>query len=160
MPLAKYNDMIQAIPPDRADQPFRMSVLPWRSGRSRPITDAHRLKAADKNIAVDGVAVADEVSWCCCPTICLGELTCDPLSRWMCGDSQPQDLAATVLQYQQSIEQSEGDCRNTNRSIDAMPSAWLCRNVLQPWDGGRLRLAMYWATVVCPTSMPSLRSSP
>src|SRR5712691_10792310 len=32
--------------------------------------------------------------------------------------------------------------------------------VFQPCDGGRLLLAMYFATVVCPTSMPSLSSSP
>lgn len=48
----------------------------------------------------------------------------------------------------------------TNRSIDAIPSAWLRRNVFHPCDGGRLPRAIYWATVVCPTSMPSLRSSP
>ena len=112
MPFAKYNNMIQAIPPDRADQTFRISVLPWRSGRSRPITDAHRLKAADENVAVNGIAITDDVSWCCCPTICLGELTCDPLGRWVRGDSQLKDLATTVLQYHQSIEQSEGDGRN------------------------------------------------
>ena len=29
MPLAKYNYIVQAIPPDRADQPFRIAVLPW-----------------------------------------------------------------------------------------------------------------------------------
>jgi hypothetical protein len=112
MPLAKYDDMIQAIPPDRADQPFRISVLPWRSRRRRPVTNAHRLKAAGENVAVDGVAVTDEVSWCCGPTVGLGELACDPLSRWLRGDPQQSDLAATVLQYQQSIEQSEGDGRN------------------------------------------------
>src|SRR3954453_10875133 len=48
----------------------------------------------------------------------------------------------------------------TKRSIEAIPSAWLRRNVLQPCDGGRLRRAMYLATEVWPTSMPSLRSSP
>src|SRR5467141_1812018 len=48
----------------------------------------------------------------------------------------------------------------TNKSIDAMPSAWLRRKVFQPCDGGHLLLAMYFATVVCPTSMPSLSSSP
>ena len=112
MPLAKHNDMVQAIPPDRADQPFRISVLPWRSRRSRPVTNAHRSKAADENVAVDGVAVTNDVSRCCCPTIGLRELACDPFSRRVRGDTQPQDLAATVLQYQQSIEQSEGDGRN------------------------------------------------
>jgi len=29
MPLAKYNHMIKAIPPDGSDQPFRTSILPW-----------------------------------------------------------------------------------------------------------------------------------
>src|SRR4029077_4526845 len=48
----------------------------------------------------------------------------------------------------------------TNRSIAAIPSAWVRRNVLQPCDGGSRRLTMYLATLVCPISMPSLRSSP
>src|SRR3954451_2503699 len=48
----------------------------------------------------------------------------------------------------------------TKRSIETIPSAWLRRNVLQPCDGGRLPHAMYLATEVWPTSMPSLRSSP
>ena len=43
MPLVKYNNMIQAIPPDRADQLLRMSVSPWRSRRGRLIANAHRL---------------------------------------------------------------------------------------------------------------------
>src|SRR6476646_3671020 len=48
----------------------------------------------------------------------------------------------------------------TKRSIEAIPSAWFRRNVLQPCDGGRRRRAMYLATEVWPTSMPRLRSSP
>ncbi len=50
--------------------------------------------------------------------------------------------------------------QTTNRSIDAIPSAWLRRNVFHPCDGGFLILAMYLATEVWPISMPSLRSSP
>ena len=41
-----------------------------------------------------------------------------------------------------------------------MPSVWLQRKVFHPCDGGRLSLTMYFATVVCPTSMPSMRISP
>src|ERR1700682_2235821 len=48
----------------------------------------------------------------------------------------------------------------TNISISAIPSAWLRSNVLQPWDGGSRRLTRYLATLVCPISTPSLRSSP
>src|ERR1700692_40973 len=41
-----------------------------------------------------------------------------------------------------------------------MPSAWLRRNVFHPCEGGPLLRAIYLATLVWPTSMPSLRSSP
>src|SRR6202022_2806898 len=48
----------------------------------------------------------------------------------------------------------------TNRSIAAIPSAWLRRNVLHPYEGGTLLRTIYLATLVWPTSMPILRSSP
>jgi hypothetical protein len=48
----------------------------------------------------------------------------------------------------------------TNRSMAAMPSAWLRRNVFHPCEGGPLLRARYLATLVWPISMPSLRSSP
>src|SRR5208337_3773577 len=112
MPFAKHNDMIQAIPPDRADQASRISVFPWRSRCSRPVTNAHRTKATNENVAVNSVAVTDDVSRRCSPTIGLCKLACDPFGRWVRGNSQPQNLSATVLQYQQSTEQSEGDGRN------------------------------------------------
>jgi hypothetical protein len=105
VPLAKHDDVVQALPPDRTDQPFSISVLPRRSRRSRPVTNAHRSKAADENITVDGVAVTDDVLRWCFPTVGLRQLTGDPFSRWVRGCSQPHDLAATVLEYQQAIEQ-------------------------------------------------------
>jgi hypothetical protein len=46
MPLAEDDDMIKAFPPDRANQPFRMSILPWRAGRGWAITNAHGREAA------------------------------------------------------------------------------------------------------------------
>src|SRR5205809_8099571 len=44
----------------------------------------------------------------------------------------------------------------TNRSIEAIPSAWFRRNVLQPCGGGRRCRAMYLATEVWPTSSAEL----
>src|SRR6266446_2433584 len=38
--------------------------------------------------------------------------------------------------------------------------AWLRRKVRHPWDGGPHRLTMYFATLDCETSKPSLSSSP
>ena len=38
---AKHNDMIEYLPPDRANQPFGVGVLPWRSRCSRSVANAH-----------------------------------------------------------------------------------------------------------------------
>src|SRR5215468_8970817 len=41
MALAKGNHVVNAFPPDRPDQPLRISVLPRRPRRCGSITDAH-----------------------------------------------------------------------------------------------------------------------
>jgi hypothetical protein len=44
VPLAEDNDMIKTFPSDRADQPFRISILPWRSWRRWPVMNTHSAK--------------------------------------------------------------------------------------------------------------------
>jgi hypothetical protein len=63
---------------------------------------------------------------------------------------KPQDLPPAVTHDQQSIEQSERDCRHDEMSIAAMPSAWLRRNVFHPCEGGPLLRGIYLATLVWP----------
>jgi len=41
VPLAKHDNMIKAVPSDRADEPLTITILPWRSRGGRPIPDAH-----------------------------------------------------------------------------------------------------------------------
>src|SRR6202171_3473825 len=107
MPLAEHDNVVKTFPPDRCARPFTIPVLPRRSRRGGPIPNAHRPKAADEDVTVDGVAVTDDVSRRHFPAIGLGELARNPLGRWVRGHSQPQDLAAIVMQYQQPVEQSE-----------------------------------------------------
>src|SRR3984957_12287152 len=107
MPLAEHDNVVKTFPPDRTDRPFTIPVLPRRSPGGWPIPNAHRPKAADEDFTVDGVAVTNDVSRCCVPTIGLGELAQNPFRRRVRSHSQPQDLAAIVLQYQQPVEQSE-----------------------------------------------------
>jgi hypothetical protein len=61
MALAKYNHMIEALASDGADQSFSITVLPWRSRRCRSVANAHRANAARKRLAVDTVAITNEV---------------------------------------------------------------------------------------------------
>src|SRR5260370_188025 len=46
------------------------------------------------------------------------------------------------------------------KSIDTVVFTWFSRNVRHVCEGGLLRRTMYLLTLVSPTSMPSLRSSP
>src|SRR6202023_1076573 len=81
MPLAEHDNVVKTFPPDRTDRPFTITVLPRRLRRGWPIPNAHRPKAADKDVTVDGVAVMDDGSRFYVPTIGLGELARNPLRR-------------------------------------------------------------------------------
>ena len=61
MPLAEDNDMIEAITSDRADEPLRISILPRRVSRDRPIPDAHGPHALNEPGAVNAVPITDHV---------------------------------------------------------------------------------------------------
>ena len=61
MPLAEHDHMIEALASDGADQSFSVTVLPRRSWRCRSVANAHRANAARKCLAVDTVAITNEV---------------------------------------------------------------------------------------------------
>jgi hypothetical protein len=84
MPLAEHHDMVKAVPPDRTDQPLRISVLPWRLRCNRPIPDPNRSKTTDEDAAIDTVAIAYDVSGRLLPATCLGELTGNPFRARVC----------------------------------------------------------------------------
>jgi hypothetical protein len=85
MPVGEHDNVVKTFPPDRTDSPFTISVLPRRPRRVRPIPNAHRPKAADEDVTVDGVAVTNDVSRRYFPTIGLGEMARNPVR----GHSQP-----------------------------------------------------------------------
>jgi hypothetical protein len=51
IPFAEHNNMVKTISSDRTDQPLRISVLPWRPWRDRPISYTHCSKPLDDDIA-------------------------------------------------------------------------------------------------------------
>ena len=77
VPLAKDDNMIKTLPPDRANRPFRMTILPWRPGRSWPVANAHGTKPPGENFAIDRVAIADDVARCPFPAAGFDEVPGD-----------------------------------------------------------------------------------
>ena len=84
--LAKDDDVIQAFSSDRADEPFDMSILPGRMGRSWSVPNPHGSETSRYGKPIRGVSVPNEVSGCLIPREGLGDLTRDPLRCRMVGD--------------------------------------------------------------------------
>src|SRR6478752_7084461 len=61
MSLATYDHVIQAFSSDRADQSFRLAVLPRRSRRCRSVANAHRSSASGKCLSVDAVPITNQI---------------------------------------------------------------------------------------------------
>jgi hypothetical protein len=89
VPLAEDNDMVKTFPSDRANQPFRMAILPWRVWRGWPVTNAHSTKPPGEKFAVGPVVIADDVARCAFPASGFGELPGNPLGGRVCRHAQP-----------------------------------------------------------------------
>jgi len=103
MRLAEDNDMVEAITSDRADEPLRISILPWRAWRDRPIPNAHRPHALNEPGAVNTVPITDHVSRRIPPAKRLSDLLRNPFGGRMRGHSQPKKLPASMQQYQKPV---------------------------------------------------------
>src|ERR1700704_1680170 len=110
--LAKHDDMVKTIPPDRSDKPLRTSVLPWRSWCDRPIPYAHRSETAQKDFAIDAIPVANNISRRLLPPLCLGQWPGNPFGARMRGYTQPQKLTAAVSQNQNPVQHPKRDGRD------------------------------------------------
>ena len=87
--FAEDDDMIKTFPSDRANQPFRMPILPWRLGCSWPVANAHRAKPPFEYLAVGAIAIADDVLRCPFPAAGLGKLPGHPFGARVCRHPQP-----------------------------------------------------------------------
>ena len=103
MPFAEDDNVIEALPPDRADESLRISILPGRPSRDRSVTYAHGSKTPDEHIAIRAIPVTNEVSRYFVPATDFGQLAGKPFGTRMCSHTEPQKLPARTLQDQESI---------------------------------------------------------
>src|SRR3954465_12500511 len=96
MPLTEHDHMIEALASDRADQSFSVTVLPRRSRRCRSVANAHRADTTRKCLAVDAVAITNEVVRHRLPPAGLTDLPGDPFGGWRCCDADPKNSSAVM----------------------------------------------------------------
>src|ERR1700737_716340 len=115
MRLAKDNDVVQALAPDRSDQPLGKAILPGRGWCNWLISDAHGAKSARDDGAVDPIAVPDHIPRSPLPRKCLGDLTCNPFGRRIGCDVGPDELSSAEPDDDEGIERVEADSWNNKQ---------------------------------------------
>src|SRR6202163_495729 len=115
MRLAQENDVVQALAPDRSDQPFGRAILPRRGWCGRLVPDAHGAQSARDDAAIDMVAIADEVVRSLIPGKCLRYLTCNPFGRGICCDVDPDEVSAAEPDDDEGVEQVEANGRDNEQ---------------------------------------------
>src|SRR5665213_1927830 len=109
VPFAKHDDMVDAFPTDRADEPFDIGVLPGRARRCRSISDAERPKAPGHDLTINAISITNEVPRSMLPAARLRELSSNPFRGRVCGCGRPQDSAPVLLQDKKAEEQAKGN---------------------------------------------------
>ena len=102
--FAEDEDMIQTLLPDRADQPLCEGILPWAVGRGQDFSDAHALHAVVEGIAIDLVAIAEEVGRCGVVREGLHDLLGRPLRGRVLGHVEVDDASAMVGEHNKDEE--------------------------------------------------------
>lgn len=88
MTFAEDDHVVQALPPDRADESLCIRILPRRPWRRRMVTDAHCPEPLPDDFAIGCVPVPDQVSRRVVPWERLGDLPGDPFRGGMGGDAE------------------------------------------------------------------------
>ena len=105
--LPEHHDVVEALPSDRANQTFRIAVLPGRARRRRAIANAQRLKAAGEDVAVTGIPVTNQMGGDQIPAAGLRELIGKPFRTRMRRYPKPQDLSSAMTHDQQAVQEPE-----------------------------------------------------
>ena len=64
VPFTEDENVIQTLPSDRTDEALREGIMPWAVRGREDFLDPQALHAASKLLAVDLVAVMEEIRWC------------------------------------------------------------------------------------------------
>src|SRR5216683_863305 len=115
--FAQDHDMVQALSPDRTDQPFDMTILPRRPRRSWSVPNPHGRKTSHYSMAIRGVSVPNDVLGRLIPGESLGDLSGDPIRRRIGSDVDPHQVAPVQANDGQPIEKPEADGRH-DKHID------------------------------------------
>jgi hypothetical protein len=110
--FVEHDDVIEAFPPNRPDDALGERILPGRSRRDEDLANPQAFRPPYEHVAVDGVAIAEQVLGRCLFREALDKLEGDPGGGGVVGDVDMDEFSTVVSKDQESEEQVEGQGRN------------------------------------------------
>src|SRR5439155_16326809 len=118
VPFAKDEDVIQTLAPDGADEPLREGILPGAVSRREDFTYAHALHALAERVAVDRVAIVEEVGRGGVVREGVHDLLGRPGSSGILGDVEVEDAPAIVCEHDKGEQDTQAHSGNDEKSME------------------------------------------
>ena len=129
MSFAEDEHVIQTLPSDRANKPFREGILPRATWGGEDFLETHALHAAPKLFAVDGVAIAQKIRRCRVVREGVYDLLGRPVGGGMLGDVEEHDAPAVVGEHDEDEEDAQPGRGHREEVQGDRSVTWLARNV-------------------------------
>src|SRR5437660_3143924 len=113
--------MVQTFPPERANAALAIRILPRGVKSGEHLVNPHRMGGCRERLAINSVAIAQQVAWCTIPGEGLDQLPGRPFCRGMRGYAKVKESTAIMRQNQKNEEQTESR-RGNHKEV--------CRNQL------------------------------
>src|SRR5207245_7575464 len=102
-----WHTMVKAFPPNRANHPLRIGVLPRRAWRNDRLPDVQQPRLTRKSFAIDLIPVPDQMPRTLVLPARLDQLSCRPFRRRVLGDIEMHQPAPAVAQHDPHTEHSK-----------------------------------------------------
>jgi len=136
--FVQHDDVVQTFSTECSDDTFGDRVRTWRSNGRCDAVDSHLSGSLAEIVAVDSVAIAQQVPRLLAPGCCVDQLTPDPRSSRVGRHIDMHQLAPAMGDEDHHVQRLNASMGTVNRSAAHRWCAWLARNVRQVWLGGRL----------------------
>ena len=107
MAFVEHHDEIEAFAANRADDALGEGILPGSARGDDDLANAHALDPALEVSAVDGIAIAEQVSGAGLVRERVDDLLGGPRGRGMVGNSDVEEFSAVVAEYHEAEEEAK-----------------------------------------------------
>jgi hypothetical protein len=113
--FAQYDNMIQALAANTADEALHVGILPRRTRSDDHLVNPHVPDALLKDRAIDAVPIASQMLRSSLPGKRLNDLLCSPLRRGVFRNVEMYDAPALMGENCQDEEHLVGDGRHDKK---------------------------------------------